>query len=182
MKPITLYIASSLDGFIARKDGDISWLEAYQQEGQDYGYSEFLRSIDIIVMGSKTYEQILTFGPWPYGDIKTYVLTRREFQIPEKADVILTGDSLEDLISRLRNESQKGIWLAGGALVARSFLRLRSVDRIILTVIPRILGDGIPLLCDLGAEAALILRESRIYDNGIVQMHYDVERQIMGIK
>lgn len=180
MKQITLYIASSLDGNISRKDGDISWLEAYQQvqEGQDYGYSEFLRTIDIIVMGSKTYEQILNFGSWPYGDIKTYVLTKREFQIPGEANVILAGDSLEDLIPRLRDESQIGIWLAGGAAIARSFLRLKAVDRIILTIVPRLLGEGIPLFGDMGMEAALILRESRIYENGIVQVHYDVEQRL----
>ena len=175
MRQITLYIASSLDGFIARKDGDISWLEAYQQEGQDYGYSEFLRSIDIIVMGSKTFEQVLNFGPWPYGDIKTYVLTKRDLQAPEKARIILSRESLEELIPRLRDESLKGIWLVGGAATAMSFLRLKAVDRIILALIPKLLGEGIPLFEDTGAEAALVLQESRVYGDGIVQMYYDVK-------
>lgn len=175
MRPITLYIASSLDGFIARKDGDISWLEAYQQEGQDYGYSEFLRSIDIIVMGSKTFEQILNFGPWPYGDIKTYVLTKRDLQIPEKAKVVLTIESLEELIPKLREESLKGIWLVGGAATAKSFLRLKAVDRIILAIIPKLLGEGIALFGDTGSESAMVLQESRVYGDGIVQMYYDVK-------
>ena len=78
MSKIILYIASSLDGFIAGINGDISWLDAYQVEGEDYGYSEFLKTIDIIVMGSKTYEQVLNFGSWPYEGIKTYVMTKRK--------------------------------------------------------------------------------------------------------
>ncbi len=175
MRPITLYIASSLDGFIARKDRDISWLEAYQQEGQDYGYSEFLRSIDIIVMGSKTFEQILDFSSWPYGDITTYVLTKRELPIPEKANVILSRERLEELIPQLRDESLKGIWLVGGASIAKNFLRLKAVDRIVLSIIPKLLGDGILLFGDTGAEATLVLQESRIYGNGMVQMYYDVK-------
>ncbi|HWQ20691.1 MAG TPA: dihydrofolate reductase family protein [Methanotrichaceae archaeon] len=175
MTEIVLYIASSLDGFIARKDGDVSWLNPYQTEGQDYGYSEFLSSIDIIVMGSRTFEQIPSFGPWTYGDIKTYVLTRRDLKIPDGAFVVLHSGRLDELLMRIREESQKGIWLVGGASVAQSFLRHKAIDEIIISFIPILLGQGISLFGDTGAESGLVIHESRLYQNGIVQLHYGVE-------
>ena len=175
MPEIVLYIASSLDGFIARKDGDVSWLSPYQVNGQDYGYSEFLRSIDIIVMGSRTFEQLPSFGPWPYGDIKTYVLTRRELKTPEGARVVLHSGSLDGLITQVRKESQKGIWLVGGAAVAQSFLMHKAIDEIIISFIPILLGQGISLFGDTGAESGILLHESRLYQSGIVQLHYGIE-------
>lgn len=175
MPKIVLYIASSLDGFIARKDGDVSWLNPYQVEGQDYGYSEFLSSIDIIVMGSKTFDQLPTLGPWPYGNTKTYVLTRRDLKIPEGARVVLHPGSLDELLMAIREESRKGIWPVGGAAVAQSFLRHKAIGEIIISFIPILLGQGISLFGDTGAGSGLLLLESRLYKNGIVQLHYGIE-------
>jgi dihydrofolate reductase len=175
MTEIILYIASSLDGFIARKDGDVSWLDAYQNEGQDYGYSEFLSNIDLIVMGSRTYEQLKSFGPWPYKEIKTYVLTRRDLPLPDKAKVVLYGGSIDGLAPKIREESQKDIWLVGGAAVAQSFLKIRSVDKMILSIMPVLLGEGIPLFKETRAEVEIRLQESRLYQNGVVQLHYSLD-------
>jgi dihydrofolate reductase len=176
MTEIILYIASSLDGFIARKDGDVSWLNAYQIEGQDYGYSEFLSTIDLIVMGSRTYEQLKSFGPWPYKEIKTYVLTSRDLPVQDGANVVIYHGSVEDLLARIRDESQKSIWLLGGASVAQSFLKVRAVDVIILSIIPVLLGEGIPLFRGHVADSTLQLIESRLYQNSVAQLHYRLKR------
>ena len=176
MTEIILYIASSLDGFIARKDGDVSWLDACQTEGQDYGYSEFLSTIDLIVMGSRTYEQLKSFGPWPYGEIKTYVLTGRDLPVQGGANLAIYHGSAEDLTQKIRYESQKSIWLLGGAAVARSFLKVGAVDAIILPIIPVLLGEGISLFGENGADSTLQLKEARLYQNGVVQLHYRLRR------
>lgn len=106
---IILYIASSLDGFIAGRNGDISWLDPYQVEGEDYGYSEFLKTIDIIVMGSKTYEQVLSFGGWPYEGFKTYVMTKRQLKHVDKAKVEFCSGDLDSFVPGIKRESHKDI-------------------------------------------------------------------------
>lgn len=172
---IILYIASSLDGFIAGRNGDISWLDAYQVEGEDYGYSEFLKIIDTIVMGSRTYEQVLSFGSWPYEGFKTYVMTKRQHEPAERAKVEFCSGDLDSFVPRIRRESHKDIWLVGGASLAQSFLKHRFIDEMILSIIPVILGDGISLFGRSQEEYRLELLRSESYDNGIVQLHYKLE-------
>lgn len=172
---IILYIASSLDGFIARRSGDISWLDAYQVEGEDYGYSEFLKTIDTIVMGSKTYEQVLSFGSWPYEGFKTYVMTKRQIEPIDKAKVEFYSGDLDSFVPGIRGESHKDIWLVGGATLAQSFLKHSFIDEMIISIIPVILGDGIPLFGPMKEEIRLGLLKSESYNNGIVQLHYKLE-------
>ena len=175
MSKIILYIASSLDGFIAGRNGDISWLDAYQVEGEDYGYSEFLKAIDIIVMGSKTYEQVLNFGSWPYEGVKTYVMTKRQLEPVDKAKVKFYSGDLNSFVPGIKRESHKNIWLVGGASLSQSFLKHNSIDEMILSIIPVILGDGISLFRRTQEEFRLELLRSGSYDNGIVQLHYKLE-------
>jgi dihydrofolate reductase len=172
---IILYIASSLDGFIAGRNGDISWLDAYQVEGEDYGYSEFLKAIDIIVMGSKTYEQILNFGSWPYEGVKTYVMTKRQLEPVDKAKVKFYSGGLDSFVPGIKRESHKNIWLVGGASLAQSFLKHSFIDEMIISIIPVILGDGITLFGRTQKEFRLELLKSGSYNNGIVQLHYKLE-------
>jgi dihydrofolate reductase len=172
---IILYIASSLDGFIAGRNDDISWLDAYQVEGEDYGYSEFLKTIDIIVVGSKTYEQVLSFGGWPYEGIKTYVMTKRQLEPEDKAKVEFYSGDLDSFVPGIKRESHKDIWLVGGASLAQSFLKHGSIDEMIISIIPVILGDGISLFGRAQEEFRLELLRSGSYDNGIVQLHYKLE-------
>ena len=175
MSKIILYIASSLDGFIAGRNGDISWLDAYQVEGEDYGYSEFLKTIDIIVMGSKTYEQVLNFGSWPYEGFKTYVMTKRQLEPVDKAKVEFYSGDLDSFVPGIKRESHKNIWLVGGASLAQSFLKHSFIDEMILSIIPVILGDGIPLFGRTQKEFRLELLKSGSYNNGVVQLHYKLE-------
>jgi dihydrofolate reductase len=170
MSKIVLYIASSLDEFIARRNGDISWLDEFNVEGEDYGYSEFLNGVDIIVMGSKTYEQVLSFSKWPYEGFKVYVLTRRKLDCVDGAE-IYSGD-LDLFVQKIKQESRKNIWLVGGATVAQNFLRQRYIDEIVLSIIPIILGDGISLFKNEAGEIHLALLRSKSYSNGVVQLHY----------
>ena len=173
---IILYIASSLDGFIAGRNGDISWLDDYQVESEDYGYSEFLKTIDIIVMGSKTYEQVLKFDSWPYESVKTYVMTKRQLEPVDKAKVkFYSGYDLDSFVPGIKRESQKNIWLVGGASLAQSFLKHSFIDEMILSIIPVILGDGISLFGRTQEEFRLELLKSGSYNNGVVQLHYKLE-------
>ena len=172
---IILYIASSLDGFIAGRNGEISWLDAYQVEGEDYGYSEFLKTIDIIVMGSKTYEQVLNFGSWPYEGFKTYVTTKRQLEPVDKAKVKFYSGDLDSFVPSIKRESLKDIWLVGGASLAQSFLRHGFIDEMVISIIPVILGDGISLFGRTQEKFRLDLLRSGSYNNGIVQLHYRLE-------
>jgi dihydrofolate reductase len=176
MSKIVLYIASSLDGFIARRNGDITWLDEFNVEGEDYGYSEFLNGVDIIVMGSKTYEQVLSFGKWPYEGFKTYVLTRRKLDCVDGEGVKFYFGDLDSFVHNIKHESRKDIWLVGGATVAQTFLRRRNIDEIILSIIPIILGDGISLFKNEDEEILLDLLQSKSYRNGAVQLHYALRR------
>jgi dihydrofolate reductase len=172
MSKIVLYISSSLDGFIARRNGDITWLDEFNVEGEDYGYSEFLNGVDIIVMGSKTYEQVLSFSKWPYEGFKTYVLTGRKLDRVDGAEVKFYSGYLDSFVHNIKHESRKNIWLVGGATVAQNFLRQRCIDEIILSIIPIILGDGISLFKSEDGEIHLVLLQSKSYSNGLVQLHY----------
>jgi dihydrofolate reductase len=175
MSKIILYIASSLDGFMAGRNGDISWLDPYQVEGEDYGYSEFLKTIDIIVMGSKTYEQVLNFGSWPYEGFKTYVMTKRQLEPVDKAQVKFYSGDLDSFVHNIKRESHKNVWLVGGASLAQSFLERGFIDEMIISIIPVILGDGIPLFGRTQKDFRLELLKSGSYNNSIVQLHYKLE-------
>jgi dihydrofolate reductase len=172
MSKIVLYIASSLDGFIARRNGDITWLDEFNVEGEDYGYSEFLNGVEIIVMGSKTYEQVLSFSKWPYEGFKTYVLTKRNLDCVDGVEVKFYSGDLDSFVSNIKHESRKNVWLVGGATVAQNFLRRRYIDEIILSIIPIIFGDGISLFQSADEEIHLGLLQSKSYGNGVVQLHY----------
>lgn len=175
MSKIILYVASSLDGFIAGRNGDISWLDAYQVEGEDYGYSEFLKTIDVIVMGSKTYEQVLSFGSWPYEGFKTYVMTKRQLKSVDKVEVDFYSGDLDSFVAGIKRESRKNIWLVGGASLAQSFLERGFIDEIVISIIPVILGDGISLFGHMQRDFRLELIRSGSYNNGIVKLHYKLE-------
>lgn len=169
-RKVILYIAMSLDGYIARKDESIDWLAGDGSEpNADFGYEEFYKSIDTVIMGRKTYDQILTFGEYPYKGTKGYVYTREEMTNNE--DVIFTNEDPEELIGRLRNKKGKDIWLIGGAGVIDSFVKKDLIDEYFITVIPCILGEGISLFKDCNPEIKLKLLENKTVD-GMAMLHY----------
>ncbi|MGM0592814.1 MAG: dihydrofolate reductase family protein [Halobacteriota archaeon] len=173
---VTLYIATSLDGFVATGDGGVSWLEPFEEEASDRAtatsYEEFFAGVDCLVMGSKTYEQVLGFGDWPYGETPTYVVTHRDLPRVDDAVTFYDGD-LRELAGRLRRQYAHS-WLVGGAELAQAFLRFDLVDDIRLSIAPVLLGSGIAFFDDAGTTHDLTLRDTTTFQNGIVELWYDV--------
>jgi len=167
-RKIKLFIASSLDGHIAKEDGSVDWLP----QNEDSGYDNFYKSIDTVLMGKKTYEQILTFGKFPYKDRTSCVFTRNPNQKKKDENVEFTSE-VEEFTKKLVLSSGKDIWLVGGSDIISTFLNLKFVDEIILTVIPVILGKGIPLFKNIKEEIKLELVKTTKYD-GLVELNYKV--------
>jgi len=167
MRKIILFIASSLDGYIAKENGDIDWLP----ENTTSGYDDFYKSIDTVIMGKKTYDQVLTFGDYPYKDKKSYVFTRNnDYSKDENTKFVYDVDKLvKDIISN----SGTNIWLIGGAEIISTFVNLGFVDEIILSIIPVILYKGIPLFKNIQREVKLELIKTTDYD-ALVELHYKI--------
>ena len=168
-RKIILYIASSLDGFIARKNGSVDWLDKFNSPGEDYGYKDFLLGIDVVIMGNKTYRQVLTFGDFPYKDKKCFVFSPKAGQ---DENVTFVNGEVNKFFKSLNSKSKKDIWLVGGANLIKQFLKYDMIDEFIISVIPVILGEGINLFATSISELNLTLDNVRKYDSGIVQMSY----------
>lgn len=175
MPETVLYIASSVDGYIAAPDGSVAWLDAFQDT--DYGYEAFYASIETVVMGRTTYEQVREFPvPWPYADRRS-VIVSRSLPIGPVADLpnvtVKTGDDLPALVKRLMENATGDLWLVGGTETLRGFLAANLVDRYIITVLPILLGDGIRLFPPLTTqETRLALESAKPFTNGAVVFDY----------
>ena len=167
-----LYIAVSLDGFIARPDGDVDWLAAYP--AQDVGYDDFYAGISAIVMGRTSFDHARALGDWPFADRRTLVVSSRPLE-DAPAGVTHWGDGLPALRQHLLNETTGMVWIFGGGRLLQGCLRHELVDRLDIYVIPRLLGDGIPLFPDGGPEVALTLADTRACEHGIVRQCYRVD-------
>src|SRR3990172_7004625 len=158
MAHVILYIATSLDGYIAKKDGSIDWLTMVEVGDTDYGYADFYQSVDALVMGSRTYEQALGFGDWPYPGKQSYVFTTRNLT-SERKDVIFTSAKPDTGIREMEAQGFTRIWLVGGAELTAVFLRLRLVEEDRISVVSASLGGGIPLFLPPLTEEKLKLVE-----------------------
>src|SRR5215468_3988310 len=176
---ITLHVVSSLDGFIARKDNSVSWLDAngsVYEAGVSISEEEaaaFVKAIDCYVLGSRTYEHALQLG-WPYGDTPTVVITNRELPSTSKSVEFYSGD-LKRLVDEILAPRYGNIWLVGGAMLCQSFLRLGLVDEIRLSIIPVLLGDGLRLFDNSGPEERWNLKNAVAYKTGIVELSYRIQ-------
>ncbi|HMQ06041.1 MAG TPA: dihydrofolate reductase family protein [Saprospiraceae bacterium] len=173
-----LYIATSLDGFIARPDGRIDWLTSVPDPRTgDYGYAALLESIGTVIMGRKTYEEIIGFDvDWPYIGLDTYILTNNyELKILYPDIQILTG-SVKEFITALKELAKKDIWLVGGGQVVTQFLNDEILDKMIITIIPKIIGEGIPLFAKTPKESKWKLIETKSFDTGVVNLTYEKTR------
>lgn len=171
--PNFVYIATSLDGFIAKKDGGIDWLlETPNPEGSDFGFSEFMKSVDAIVMGRNTFELVLTFGEWHYTK-PVFVLSNTLQSVPknvtDKAE-ILSGNP-ESIIKELNSRGYKNLYIDGGITIQK-FLDQELIDELIITRIPILLGDGIPLFAGLTKEQKFEHLNTEVYNNSLVKSHY----------
>lgn len=177
MKKITLYIATSLDGYIARPDGDLDWLIEFPNlQKTDYGYNDFVQTVDTVIMGGKTYREILCMDViWPYKDMKTYVIshTHNKQQTASENNIqFISGDSIIDLITNLKKESGKDIWLMGGGEIISMFLNHNLIDRMIITYIPYILGNGVPLFPKISVESQWNLNSVVAFESGAIVSDY----------
>ena len=165
-RKVVLFIASSLDGFIAGKDDDISWLFS---DG-DYGYRAFLDSVDTVLMGRRTYEMALQMGPFPYQDKECYVFSRSLMGGDDNVEFV--NQPVKEFLEDLRNREGKDIWLVGGSELIFSFMQAGMVDEFIISVHPIIVGDGIPLFQAGIPSTTLSLIGSQSFPSGLVQVHY----------
>ena len=175
-------MVSSLDGIIAKKDNSVSWFEAssnYEKGVSGQDASEFLKKIDCYVMGSRTYEHALELSKsygWAYGDKPTIVVTSRNMPVERQNIEFYSGD-LNKLVNERLKPNYKNIWVVGGAILVKDFIRLKLADEIRVSVLPIILGDGILFFDHIGSEQALHLRDVTAYKNGMVELWYEIRRE-----
>lgn len=181
---VTIHMAASLDGFIARKDGSIDWLETGDrfEAGEvmaPESVAAFLRTIDCYVMGSRTYETALNFEAkglgWSYGDTPTIVLTRRELRKTRSTVELYAGD-LQRLVEERLKPHFRSIWFVGGGAVSGECLRRGLADEVRYSILPIVIGDGIAFFERLDRDVALHLLEVKAYQSGVVALRYEVKR------
>ena len=177
MIKVSIFIGTSLDGFIAREDGDIGWLDRLNKiatPGEDFGFNSFLESVDLIVMGRKTFEQVISFNDWSYKDTKMIVLTSKDIEIPEKlTKTVTTYNTLSSaqLIKELSDQSINHIYVDGGTVI-QDFLSEGLVDEITITIVPILIGKGKSFSGLLPKDLYLQHLKTTVYDFGFVQNKY----------
>ncbi len=178
MRQLNLYIATSLDGYIAQPNDDLSFLKLVEAEGEDYGYKEFVSNIDTIIIGRKTYDWVLrNIGPQHYdnGNNDVYVITRS--QQPNRGRTKFYNGDLKELILQLKSQPGKNIYCDGGAEVINGFLNYDLIDELTISIVPILLGDGIRLFKDGRPEQMLELVSAKSFETGLVQLHYKRKSQ-----
>lgn len=173
-RKVILFISMSVDGFIATKDDDLSWLSIVEKEGEDYGYNALNERVDTYIVGRSTYDVILklTGGKFPQSEKHDcYVITRQKRE--NENGVTFYNGKIEDLISKLKNEEGKDIYCDGGGQIVKLLMEKNLIDEYIISVIPTILGDGKRLFIGGTKNIKLKAKPSRYFDTGLVQLHYE---------
>lgn len=166
-----LYIATSLDGYIAGENDDLSFLSIVEKPGEDYGYLNFMKKVDTIVMGNKTYNWIIKNAPnFFHSDKLTYVITHQKNE--NKGNIKFYSGDLSRLINNIKNYSQNDIFIEGGADIINQLLINQMIDEYYISIIPYILGSGTKLFKGNEPPQELSLIDSIMYDSGLVQLHY----------
>lgn len=170
----SVYIAASLDGFIARADGGLDWLSVVDRRGEDYGFKAFWGSVDALVMGRKTYDTALGFDAWPYEGKRCVVVTSDTSKASHHGEEFFSGD-LSALFHRLGVAGVRHVYVDGGVVIAQA-LRDGLVSEVTISIVPVLLGQGTPLAPSLGRDVRLALVEHRAFASGLVQLFYRVTR------
>jgi len=173
MRKLSLFIATSLDGYIAKPNDDLSFLKLVEKEGEDYGYAEFTANIDTIILGRKTYDWVLRAigsGHYDNGDRDVYVITRNEK--PAVGRTKFYAGDLTALIEKLKKAEGKNIYCDGGAEIINELLKKDLVDELIISVVPVLLGEGTRLFKDGRPEQTLEWKDTKTFETGLVQLHY----------
>lgn len=176
-------MVSSVDGYIAKKDNSVSWFETSDNYEQGVNVTEedakeFLKTIDCYIMGARTYEHALELSKsygWAYGDVPTIVLTHRKLPVDRPNIKIYSGD-LHMFVDEQLKPNYKNVWLVGGAKLAKDFIRLNLTDEIRQSILPVILGEGIPFFDQIGQEQALHLKSVTAHKSGMVELCYEVRK------
>ncbi len=168
------FLAMSLDGFIAGKNHELDWLDKINSANEDYGYSEFFESVDCLFIGRNTFNKVLEFDQWPYGNKNVYVRTHSKIDNNHPAVRILTGDLAENIQSIYR-DGCKHIYLDGGQLVMDA-IRLNQIDQLTISIVPIILGEGIRLFNHHSKPINLKLKSSTKFQSGLVQNVYSFQK------
>jgi len=177
MRKLSLFIATSLDGYIAKPNDDLSFLKLVEKEGEDYGYAEFTANIDTIILGRRTYDWVLReIGTSHYdnGERNVYVITRTERQSVGKTK-FYTGN-LNEFVQQLKSEYGKNIYCDGGAEIVNELLISDLIDEFIVSIVPVLVGNGIRLFKDGRPEQQLELVNTKTFDTGLIQLHYKRKR------
>ncbi|MDQ0253537.1 dihydrofolate reductase [Evansella vedderi] len=172
MRNLVLFIATSLDGYIATKDESLDWLFKVEGEG-DNGYAKFYETVDTVLIGKKTYDWIMKHetGEFPYKNKECYVFTRSP--IEDNENVRFINDDITSFTNELKNQEGKNIWIVGGGELLQSFIKEKLVDEIILTIAPTVIGNGIPLFKEGDYQLDLTLKGTKNY-NQFIELHYGV--------
>lgn len=170
-RKLIIYIAASLDGYIAKPNDDLGFLSIVEQIGEDYGYAAFLKTVDAIIIGRKTYDKVISMGfELPYADKEVYVISRTPK--PNVGTIKFYTGNLKSLIEKLKSENGKNIYCDGGAEIVNLLLKENLIDEFIISVIPIIVGNGTKLFKEGIPEQQLKLVSATSYDKGLVQLYY----------
>ena len=173
----TVFVGASVDGFIARRDGGLDWLP---DDAEEHGYEQLMASVDTLVIGRNTFETVLGFDGWAYGDKRVVVLSSRPLDLSvarERGGVVEQMDGAPgEILARLEASGAKHAYVDGGVTIQR-FLRAGLIDRLIVTRVPVLIGDGIPLFGSLPRDVRLRHVATRSYPSGLVQSEYEVLRE-----
>ena len=170
-RKLILYIACSLDGYIAKPDDNLDFLNSVQVEGEDYGYTDFVAGVDTVIVGRKTYEWVINQGyEFPHASKECYILTRQNRE--KEGNLVFFNGDIKTLVTNLKAKPGKTIFCDGGAEVVHLLLKEELIDEFIISIIPILVGEGTRLFKDGRPEQKLELISSRSYESGLNQLHY----------
>lgn len=175
-RKLILYISCSLDGYIAKPNDDLSFLSIVQEVGEDYGYNDFVATVDTVIVGRKTYDWVIGQGyDFPHADKESYIITRDER--PKQGNLIFYNGDLKFLVEKLKAKDGKNIFCDGGSEIVNQLLNEKLFDELIISVIPILVGDGTRLFKNGRPEQELELISVKNYDSGLVQLHYRINEE-----
>jgi len=168
---VIYYVAASVDGYIATMDGGIEWLAPFEGTGEDYGYAQFYDSVEAVLLGRRTYETSLAFAEWPYPGKPCWVFSHGNIR-SLSSDVVRTAQAPVEVMDHIATSGVRRTWLVGGGALAASFRAEGLITEYIITIVPVVLGAGVPLFADPGPPERLQLVEEKSYPKGLVQLRY----------
>ncbi len=175
-RKLILYIATSLDGYIAKPNDDLLFLSIVEKEGEDYGYNSFIQSVDTVILGRRTYDRVMTqVSEFPHASKDAYVVTRNER--PDIGKTRFYTGNLSELVVRLKSEQGENIFCDGGAEIVHELLKENLIDEFIISVIPILVGSGTKLFKDGRPEQRVELLSAKSFEKGLVQLHYKLMHQ-----